>query len=272
LNASCSELSARRKVQKANKLYAEGLTLEAIEAYEEAIELAPDLAIAHHNLAVAAAVAFKPGIEGAANQQFAHKASKHFLVYLESFPKEQDIIQILTDLWLNSEQTDTAREFWLAELDKKPKDLEILRQLGNIERAAQRYEDAIKWDTQRFEASKSVDDKVSALMDLGRLQYGRIAKVELLDEERLAVADLGIAALQKAIELQPDNPRLYSLMATLYQFRALAQQVSWAQLADAASQRAFHLKRKAVIDAASKSDDKGNEAETPDKPQAEDKK
>ena len=77
-----------------------------------------------------------------------------------------------------------------------------------------------------------------------------LAKSTMVDSERVEVADSGIQALQEALALQPENAKLHSLIATIYQFRSLAHQTGWAQLADTASQRYHHIKRKALADAA----------------------
>lgn len=249
LTISCSELDARRTIQKADKLYDDGKYSEAIGLYESSLE-SKDLATGHHNLAIAAFAAFQPGIETASNLEYAKKASEHFQAYLKSHPADDEIIELLTTVWLDSDQTDVALAYWERQRASDPQNTRALRKLGSIQRMAGNYDEALKWDYARVELATEPKDKVRALVQIGQLQYSRLTKATMVDEERLQVADSGIAALQQAIELQPENANLHSLMATIYQFRALAHQTGWARTIDVASQRYHHLRRKELADAA----------------------
>ncbi len=249
LVSSCSELEARRTIQKADKLYDDGKYAEAIKLYESSLKDS-DLATGHHNLAIAAFAAFQPGIDTPSNLEYATKASEHFQAYLKKKPNDQEIIELLTTVWLDSDQTDVALAYWEEQRKADPKSSRALRKLGSIQRMAGNYEEALKWDYARVELATDPKDKVRALVQIGQLQYSRLTKSTMIDAERLAVADSGIAALQQAVEYQPENPNLHSLMATIYQFRALAHQSGWARGIDIASQRFHHLRRKELADAA----------------------
>lgn len=247
--AGCDELQARRLVQTGDELYQEGKYTEAIAKYEEALELAPDLTTAHHNAAVASYRAFQPGVQTQANDAYASKASLHFEAYLKEHPDDLEIIGLLTNIWLDSEQYDHALSYWHAQLEKRPKDVEVLQRLGTINRQAGRYDEALKWDYARADAATDDAHRVKAYIDIAQLQYSRLTKPELVDAERLAAADAGVAALQKAIALQPKNPDLYSLLGSLYQFRALTHYSSWARVIEAASQRHHQIQRNELVKA-----------------------
>ncbi len=247
--ASCSELEARRTIQKGDKLYQDGRYSEAIKLYEDALS-AHELDTAHHNLAVAAFVAFQPGIDTAANKRYAEQASEHFQAYLKHHPKDDEIIELLTTVWLDSDQTDTALAYWEKVRGEHPDDPRALAKLSSIERMAGRYDEALAYDYARVELASDPKDKVLALVQIGQLQYSRISKMSVVDEERLAIADSGLQALQMALALQPDNANIHSLMATIYQFRSLAQETGWARSLDMASQRYHHMQRKALADKA----------------------
>ncbi len=249
LFGSCSELKARRAIQDAKKLYEDGKYAEAITLYEESLSNA-DLDTAHHNLAIAALTAFQPGIETEANLAYAEKASEHFQAYLKKHPKDEEIVELLTTVWLDSDQTDVALAYWEDVRQQDPKSIRALRKLGSIQRMAGNYDEALRWDYARVELASDPKDKVRALVQIGQLQYSRLTKSTMVDWERLEVADSGIAALQQATALQPENANIHSLMATIYQFRALAHQSGWARSIDIGSQRYHHLQRKKLADAA----------------------
>ncbi len=249
LVSSCSELEARRTIQKADKLYEDGKYADAIELYEKSLK-AHELATGHHNLAITAMAAFQPGVDTEKNNAYAKKPSEHLQAYLKAKPDDDEIVELLTTVWLDSDQTDTAIEFWEKKLAADSNDIKALRKLGSIQRMVGNYEEALKLDYRRVELAKDPKDKVRALVQIGQLQYSRLTKSTLIDHERLQVADSGLAALQQAVALQPDNPNLHSLMATIYQFRSLAHESGWARGADIASQRYHHLRRKELADAA----------------------
>lgn len=246
--SGCDEIKARRMIQEGDKLYGDGKYAEAIAEYEQALALAPDLTTGHHNAAIASYKAFQPGVETPANEEFAAKAAAHFERYLEDHPDDLEIIGLLTNVWLDSERYDQALEYWLAQLEARPGDIQVLQRLGTINRQAGRYDEALRWDYQRADVAKDDAHRVKAYVDIAQLQYSRLTKPDLVDAERLAVVDGGIAALQKALALQPDNPDLYSLLGTLYQFRALAHYTTWARVAEAASQRHYQVQRNELVE------------------------
>lgn len=248
---ACDQLSARRDIQKGDKLYEEGKYDEAIEKYEDALEKA-DLATGHHNAAIAAYKAFQPGIDTEANRGYADTAMLHFKAYLESHPNDEEIIGLLTNVWLDSEAYDEALAYWHDQLDERPDDREVLERLGTINRQAGNYEKALEWDYKRADIANDSAHKVKAYLDIAGLQYSRLNKAELVDDERLAVADEGIAALQKALELAPDSPDVLSLLGTLYQYRAPTHYSTWARVTESASQRYFQVKRNEIAASAKK--------------------
>lgn len=241
LGTACSELKARRDIQKADKLYEEGKYAEAIEVYEEALEQS-DLEIGHHNLAVAAFNAFQPGNPSPANQSYAKKASEHFQIYLKHNPKDNEIVELLTTVWVDSGQIDQALAFWKNVRETNPENPDALRQLGSIHRMAGNYEEAIRWDYERVAEAKDDKKKVQILVGIGQLQYSRLSKklegnLKIVDLERLEVADIGVAALQKAIAINPKNASAHSLLSTVYQYRSFSHLNGWGKLVDIASQR-----------------------------------
>ncbi len=113
----------------------------------------------------------------------------------------------------------------------------------------------------RVELEKDPGAKVKALTDIAQMQWSRLQKPELVDAARVAVVDVGLAALQKAEQLEPKNAVVHSLIASLYQHRALAHGASWAKAIEVASQR-YHqirfteIKKAAGAGAAAPSGDK----------------
>lgn len=254
--AGCDELSARRTIQKGDKLYTQAKYKEAIEKYEEALGKSPDLDIGHHNAALAYYRLFQPGDDSTENMGFAEASARHFLAYLEQNPKDTKVIQLLTQIWLDSEQFEKALAYWEGVRAKDSDNPVVLARLADINRLAGRHDKALEWLSKRVDMETDTAGKVRGFIDIAQLQWSRLTKPELVDEERLRVADSGIAALQKAYELNSENPQIQSLMGSLYQFRALAHGASWARTVDAAAQRYHQIKAVKMTRANEPKDDK----------------
>jgi tetratricopeptide (TPR) repeat protein len=236
-SAGCDEVSARRTIQKGDKLYTQAKYTDAIKQYEEALAKSPDLAIGHHNAALAHYRLFTPGDPSAENKVHAEKAADHFLAYLEHSPNDSKVIQLVTQIWLDSDQFEKALSYWERIRAEDPKNPLVLARLADINRMAGRFDKALELLAERVEVEPDEAGKVRGYLDIAQLQWSRLTKPELVDAERIEVADVGIAALQKAAEINKENAQLQSLMGSLYQFRALAHGASWARTVEAAAQR-----------------------------------
>lgn len=235
LSTGCEELSARRQVQKANKLYAQGKFSKSVEEYEAALARA-DLPIGHHNAGLAYLKLFKAGIETPENLGHAARATEHFQAYLEVFPDDSQVIGLMTQVWLDSGQYEKALAYWEQELAENPNSTEILSYLASINRQAGDWEQAVEWHYKQHEAETTPDGKAAALVDIAKLIWHRLQdKDGLTGLERIRVADVGIGALQQAAEMRPDDIDVHRYLASMFQLRAMGHGASWAQAVDRAS-------------------------------------
>ncbi|HKE15984.1 MAG TPA: tetratricopeptide repeat protein [Kofleriaceae bacterium] len=240
LGAGCDELSSRQEIQKANKLYAEGRYAKAVELYKSALDRTPTLTIGQHNAGLAYYKLFQPGVETKENRAIAEQSAAHFMKYLETNPNDRKVITLVTTIWLDSGQFDKALNYWSQVLAKDPQNRGVLEKLANINRQAGRFEEARKLHLQRSDLETDRGAKVKALLDIGYMEWSRLTKPDLIDVDRLAVADIGIAALQKAETLDPKHDAVQSLMASLYLLRSLAHGAFWAKCVDVASEKYHH--------------------------------
>jgi tetratricopeptide (TPR) repeat protein len=238
----CDQIDARRKIQKGSKLYNEGKFSEAADEFEKALEIAPDITIGQYNAALANFRAFEPGNDSKANMGYAERAGAHFETYLKESPDDRRMVELMTTLWLDSGQFAKAEEYWQAELSKNEKDPDVLRQMAKINLAAGKHDETIRWIERRCDLEEKNDAKVDCFLDIAKIQWSRLRKVDLVDLDRLQVADVGLAALQKAEKLDPNNAGVQSYLGSLYELRKLAHGAGWAQAVDAASERMHKLK------------------------------
>lgn len=245
---ACQEISARRAVQEGNKEYEKGNFQKAAELYEEALQLGPHLDTAHFNAALTYKKMFRAGDTEPANLALAKKAADHFLVYLKLHPKEREIVALLTRVWNDAGDYDSALGYWERELLKDPKNTEIIGILAGINRQAGNFEKSKEWHLRQVELETDPLAKAGAYKAIGSLMVSRLRgrAHEIVGVERLQIADAGIEVLQKAAELAPEDADVQTALGFLYGERALAQSTTWAQIAEVAAAR-HHYKRWAEL-------------------------
>ena len=239
-STGCDELSARREIQKGDKSYGQARYREAVDYYENALTMA-ELEIGHHNAGLAYYRLFTPGDPSEENKKWAENSTSHFLKYLEDNPNDKRVIDLITQIWLDSDQYELAIDYWKKVLANNPNDPGVLARLADVNRAAGKYKVAIEWLEKRVAAETDEAGKVKGYTDIANVQYARLTNSGLVDAERLAVADSALVALHKAKQLNPDNAQLSGLTAVVFQLRALSHGASWARTVEAASQRYFNL-------------------------------
>lgn len=242
LATGCEELESRRQIQRGNEHYNEGRYAKAIAEYEPALQRTPSLTTGHHNAGLAYYQLFQNDVGKPEARPLAEKAAAHFTAYLETNPGDAKIVALLTQVWLDSDQHDKALAYWEAELAKDPTSREVLMKLANINRQAGQYDKSLEWLNKRAALETQGEGKVNAYLDIAQLQWSRLNKADLVDLDRVAVADVGIAALQAAEAIDPKHPLVQSLLGSMFQHRSLAHGATWAKLIETASQRQHQLK------------------------------
>jgi tetratricopeptide (TPR) repeat protein len=259
----CEEISARRAVQEGNKHYEKGEFEEAARLYEEALQKAPHLDTAHFNAGLTYKKMFRTGIQEPDNVAVAKKAADHFLAYLKVHPKERDIVALLTRVWNDAGDYESALGYWQRELDKEPTSTEIIGIMAGINRQAGNFDKAQEWHLRQVELETDPLAKAGAYKAIGSLMVSRLRgrTHAVLGYERLKIADSGIGMLQKAAALAPDDADVQTALGFLYGERALAQSTTWAQIAEVAAAR-HHYKRWSELNK------KAQQQQTPDPNQA----
>lgn len=142
---------------------------------------------------------------------------------------------LMTNVLVDSGQHDKALAYWQGELDARPNDFEAMGKLAGINLKAGNWRKAIEWYGTIAEKVPEPSNKVSAYSSIGNVAWAKLNSKQLTNAESVELADRGIGALQKAAEIQPKNTKLVSLQASIFNFRSLAQGVSWAAGLDRAS-------------------------------------
>ena len=167
--------------------------------------------------------------------QVAELAANHFQEWLRANPKDDETRKLMTQVWIDGEQFELAIKYWESLLDTKPNDPEIMGNLAGINLKAGEWRKSIQWYLKVANSTPDLSQKVLNFQAVGNVAWAKLNKRDLVGPEALELADYGIGSLQKAAELNPKNPKLFGLQASIYNFRALAQGASWAAALDRAS-------------------------------------
>jgi tetratricopeptide (TPR) repeat protein len=182
----------------------------------------------------------------------AEMSATHFGEWLKANPKDAQTRGIMTQVWLDSSQYQKAIDYWEALLKEKPDDAEVMGSLAGINLKAGDWRKSIEWYTKVAELSKEPSAKVASYQFIGNVAWAKLNSKSLTAAESIELADRGLGALQKAFELQPQNPKLIGLQASIYNFRAQAHGASWAAAIDRASAQDLQLVSRVLSDEAKK--------------------
>ena len=239
----CDEINARRKVQEGNKLYQQEKYDEAVVAFEEALRARPGLTIAQFNLAIAHVEMFRAGDKSPENERHASGAIDALNKYLALAPTDDTARKLLIGIYTKSGRFDGALDYFKSEWEKDKKQPYNIAQLADINKQAGRFDDARKWYETLADVEDKPETKSTAWQQIGVTYFSQLNNhSEIFGEERVKLADGGIGALAKAIELKPDDANTYTFTNLLYRQRALGQGKSYAGVADLATAVVFQKK------------------------------
>jgi tetratricopeptide (TPR) repeat protein len=250
----CDELSARSSVQEGNKAYGEQDYEAAVKKYEESIRLAPDLDVAYHNLGIAYSRMFSAGVETDANKAIAAKATENLARWLEKHPTDIKIRKLLTGLWIDSGDYEKALAYWTKEHEATPKARDIIQLIAGIHLKSGDWRTALVWYQKDVEAAVDDSARVGAYQSIANLTFGKLfsSRDKVLGVERTEIAEIGLEASGKALDLDPQNLALTSISAGLWNNRATAQGPFWAATIDRAEAQVFEQRVRVLKEEAKK--------------------
>jgi tetratricopeptide (TPR) repeat protein len=259
----CDEFNARRKINEGNKLYKEGKFEAAVTEFESSIK-EQEIDVAHYNLGLTYVKMFVAGDTSPENEAIADKATEHLEKWLSTHPKDNDIRKLMTKVWVDAGRFEKALVYWQKEHDADKTNRDVMAQMANINALAGRHEEAVRWILMDADVAPTEKGKFEAYVRVGNLTWRKLSNRDKVQfEERVRVADLGIAALQKAIAIDPKEPIPQGLLAAIYNFRSIAHGASFALNIDRTTSQNHDQKRRVLAEEKKKNQ--------PPKPPAENK-
>jgi len=118
--ASCQKLQARDNLNKGIKAFREGKFERAVEFFDNATKLDPELTNAELYLATAYAQQFIPDVDSPDNVKFAENAIKTFESVANKDPKNTSAVAGLAGMYQSLHKYDKAREYYKKQTEIEP--------------------------------------------------------------------------------------------------------------------------------------------------------
>jgi len=204
----CSKLQARDQLNKGVQSYKSNRYEEAIDHFQKAVSLDPNLIVAHMYLATAFAQQYIPGVDAEDNNRMAQQAIEQYKRVIDSSAaKEQQINSTkgIAYLYLQMKKFDDAKNYYRKAAEMDPNDPEVYYSIGVIDWTQSyqpRMEERAKLGLKPEEPLK--DKKVCAS----------------LKEKNGNIIPDGIEVLNKALQLRPDYDDAMAYMNLMYREKA----------------------------------------------------
>jgi tetratricopeptide (TPR) repeat protein len=228
----CDTLKARHRATLGAEFYKKGDFRNALYKYEQAAALDPTIDTLHLNLAFSYAQLFSQTPKSREGYEYGGLAVKEFEEYLRRHPDHEKAHNYLVQTFVDTNRYDDAVAYFKPLTDKTPPDLEAISTLGQIAAKTNRMEQALTWYELRVKTNPADAD---GPYNLGVLIWDHLHNhLEVQGPARLALADRGISALQKAIALRPHASNGFTYLNLIYRERAAGEPDDVAKAADIA--------------------------------------
>jgi tetratricopeptide (TPR) repeat protein len=201
----CEKLRARDQLNKGVLAYKNAKYEEAINHFQQAVQLDPSLLNARLYLATAFAQQYIPGADAPDNNKMAEQAIDQYKEVLQRDPKNVNSVKGIAYLYLQMKQFDKSKEYYRKATELDPNDPEPYYSVAVIDWTQTyqpRMEERAKLGLKPEEPLK--DKKVCAA----------------LKEHNSGNIQEGIDNLSKALQLRPDYDDAMAYMNLMYRERA----------------------------------------------------
>jgi tetratricopeptide (TPR) repeat protein len=208
--SALSALKARDQLHKGVDSYRNGKFQAAIEHFKSAIQLDPSLVNARLYLATAYAQQYVPGGDSPENIKTGQQAIAAFEDVLNLDPKNTTALASIGQIYYNMKDFEKAKDFQRKRIDIEPNNPEPFYWIGVIDWA------------QAFQADGTVRKNLNLMMpdkkgDLPPLPEKYRSQLE---EQNAKLVDDGIEALNKALDLKPNDFNSMAYLNLLYRQKA----------------------------------------------------
>lgn len=242
----CQKMQARSLIKEGNSAYKAGKLREALALFDQARELDPEFPTLHLHLGYThmalAALASPPESE----RHWAGAAAA-FKVLMRIAPTDDRAPRYYLQVLMDANKLEEALVFLKAQHKANPRDVKTVSSLGLVSSRAGRFDEALGWYEKR---AALLPDEAKAHYLIGTLCWKRLYKNDrVLGVNRIRLADRGLAALDRALTIQPDYAAALTYKNLLHRERARGHEDEQAKAKDMEKARAYYKRAMALIKA-----------------------
>src|ERR1700756_5411144 len=212
-SVGCDKLRAPDQLNKGVKSYKDNHYEEAIDHFQQAVQLDPNLMNARMCLATAFVSQYIPGVDSPDNLRTAQQAIDEYTKVIDSNPSREQKVNSakgIAYLYLNMKKWDDAKKFYRMASDLDPNDPEPYYSVGVIDWTAA-YQP-------RMEKRAGLGMKPDEHLSAKNKDQKKVCE-ELKTLNAPAIQE-GIDSLNKAIQLRPDYDDAMAYMNLMYREKA----------------------------------------------------
>lgn len=196
----CNKIKARAELKQGNALYENEQYKAALKQYQIGLELDPSATFAWRSVGLSALALYKPGENSPQNIEYAKTATTAFEKYLAENPDDEKVRDYLLSTYVNAKMYGKA----MAYLDEqarvhpdKPElqsaKVRLMIQSGNLEDAAKLAD--------QYKGPKRNEIYATVGMEAWNKSYN---DPSIDTETRGHIVDLGLASLEKSLQVDPN--------------------------------------------------------------------
>lgn len=247
--SGCDKIRSRQEIKTGNEFFKATKYAEALASYQNALRLDPNESKIHKNIGLAYMALYQPGSKHPKDLEFAGKAISELQTYLASNPDDRKTREYLVSMYLALDRYDDAIAFYQELLKSKPDDSKAMQSLSAMYFKKGDFEKGLEWQEKR--AALEPKNPEPYVM-IGVQAWDRSYHYPDIDPAtRGKIVDRGLAALDKAIKMKPDNFDALTYTNLLYREKAKietdpAKQQEFIATADKYRQQALELRKKTL--------------------------
>lgn len=242
----CTELRARQHAREGNRLYQAGQYALAIQEYDKAQALHPDLVPAVLNKGLACRQLSVPGSLTKENRRTVDCALEAFARLEQLTPEDPRGKQLYVQTLLDADRFEQLEAMYLQTLKKDPNDKKAIHGLIQVYVRLERWQDALRWTLERARlepsdpeahyavgvlihdllfqsggsgSNASFDPRVGAESNQPPPQF---SEGDLQGAERVRLADVGLKHLDQALAIRPAFGEAMAYENLLHRQKAIA--------------------------------------------------
>jgi tetratricopeptide (TPR) repeat protein len=242
----CTELRARQHAREGNRLYQSGEYAEAIQEYELAEALYPDLPTVVLNKGLACRQLLVPGGQSNDNKRAVDCALEAFARLQHLRPDDPRGEQLYVQTLFDADRFEQLEAMYSRKLEKDARDLKAIHGLIQVYSRWERWREALKWTLQRARLEpKDAEAQYAAGVLIHNLLFEKggsgdnaafdprpgakpdqrqpsFAQGDLVNQDRARLADVGLEHLDRALAIRPGFAEAMTYMNLVYRQKALA--------------------------------------------------